>query len=55
MHNTRLTGRNVKEVFMKRKYIAPSIEVEVLNQVDIVTASVLNFNIDWIDKDGLGL
>ncbi len=37
-----------------RKYLTPSIEVEQINQVDIVTASFQNFVVDWLGDIGLG-
>ena len=36
-----------------KKYLTPSIEVEVINQVDIVTASFQNFVVDWLDDFGI--
>ncbi len=31
-----------------KKYVTPSIEVEIINQVDIVTSSTENFLVDWL-------
>lgn len=36
-----------------KKYLTPSIEVEQLNQVDIVTTSRINFVVDWLDDIGI--
>ena len=36
-----------------KKYLTPSIEVEIINQVDIVTASFQNFVVDWLDGIGM--
>ncbi len=38
-----------------KKYLTPSIEVELLNEVDIVTASFQNFVVDWLDDNGITL
>ena len=34
-----------------KKYLTPSIQVELINEVDIVTASFQNFFVDWLDDD----
>ena len=38
-----------------KKYSTPSIEVEIINQVDIVTVSYQNFIVDWLDLGDLGM
>ena len=38
-----------------KKYLTPSIQVELINEVDIVTASFQNFFVDWLDDDGVKL
>lgn len=38
-----------------KKYLTPSIEVELLNEVDIVTASFQNFVVTWLDDIGIGM
>ncbi len=36
-----------------KKYLTPSIEVELISSVDIVTASVKNFVVDWLGEISL--
>lgn len=40
---------------MKKKYVTPSIEIEIINEVDIVTASFQNFMVSWLDGFDLDL